>query len=215
MIVWIADYPHNGSTLCRQILKDSFGAQTFSRYVETELDTLFPGTQAFHGKVANDAQSAYRYMREHPDVFFIKTHELPDDDSPAIFLIRDGRDAIASLSHFYWIPMSFAITGQACRFGSWSHYWHAWDPENRPQTQVMRYCDMVTDPNGLVLPALEAFLQMLPVKPYVDDFAEKQKQYPYLFNDRIGAWKQSMTDRDLSLFDKCHGELNRRLGYEQ
>jgi len=215
MIVWIAGWPHNGSTLIRQILKDSFGIDTFSKYLEPELDTLFPGADMFRNKLGHDPASTLEYLRRRKNsAVFIKTHELPDDDGPAIFVIRDGRDAVCSLSNFYWIPVASAITGQGVIFGSWSAYYYAWDPETRPNTLVVRFEDMVERPNEVVLPQLEQSLKRPILKEYVDDFAEKQKQYPYLFKDRVGAWRDIMSESDLALFDKCHGDLNRRLGYE-
>jgi len=214
MICWIAGWPHNGSTLMRQILKESFGISTVSKYLEPELDTLFPGGEMFRNKMGHNPESATEYVRRRNATTFIKTHELPEDDSPAIFVVRDGRDAVCSLSNFYWIPVASAITGQGCIFGSWSAYWYGWDPEQRPDTLIVRFRDMVERPNEVVLPQLEQFLGRKPVKEYVDDFEEKRKQYPYLFKDRIGVWKQTMSESDISLFNKCHGDVNRRLGYE-
>ncbi|MDD4890976.1 MAG: sulfotransferase domain-containing protein [Phycisphaerae bacterium] len=214
MIIWIAGWPHNGSTLLRQILKDSFGITCYSKYPEPELESLFPGGDAFIKKCQRDPYMSFEYLRQQKEATFIKTHDLPEDDHPALFVIRDGRDAVCSLSNFWWLPLDQAITGQRCMFGSWSAYWHAWAPTERPNTAVIRFEDMVERPNEIVLPQLEQALGREPLAEYIDDFAEKQKEFPYLFKDRVGVWKKQMSESDLTLFDKCHGDLNRRLGYE-
>ena len=56
-------------------------------------------------------------------VYFVKTHELPSDDSPAILLVRDGRDAMVSFAHYIedcgvvrWSPVGqFVANLEACR----------------------------------------------------------------------------------------------------
>ena len=39
------------------------------------------------------------------DIYFVKTHELPteNDNSPAIYLVRDGRDVLMSYAHYIQI----------------------------------------------------------------------------------------------------------------
>ncbi len=34
------------------------------------------------------------------EIHFVKTHQLPGDNSPAIYLVRDGRDACVSYAHY-------------------------------------------------------------------------------------------------------------------
>ena len=213
MILWIAGWPHNGSTLCRQILKDSFDIKTYSRYLESELESLFEGGEKFYKKWSNSPLYFHRHLLEHDTTWVIKTHELPLDNAPTIFVVRDGRDAVCALSNFWGIPINDAIVGMHCAFGTWSSYYYAWNPQERENTLVLRFEDMVTQPNEEAK-KISTFLGAPQEKPYVDDFEEKKKEYPYLFKDRIGGWKKRMTKEHLDLFYKCHGSLMEELGYE-
>ena len=213
MILWIAGWPHNGSTICRQILKDAFDIQTFSKYQEAELDDMFKGSVEFQRKWAKDPSLRHKYLLEHNDTTVIKTHELPLDNAPTIFVVRDGRDSVCALSNFWQIPINMAITGSGCPFGTWSAYYHGWNPEERPNTLVLRFEDMVKNPNDEAKKIAE-FIGQKQVRPYVDDFEEKKKEFPYLFKDRTGIWQKRMSKENLELFDKCHGTLNRELCYE-
>jgi len=213
MILWIAGWPHNGSTLCRQILKDSFGIESYSRYLESELETLFTGGVKFFERWKKNPVTYHKYILEHTDTYVVKTHELPIDNAPTIFVVRDGRDAVCSLSNFWGIPIADAIAGLGCPFGTWSSYYYGWMPEKRPNTLVLKYEEMVTDPQ-MVVGKIAEFIGTKPTAPYVDDFEEKKKEFPYLFKDRIGGWKRRMNSEHLALFENCHGKLMRELGYE-
>jgi hypothetical protein len=213
MILWIAGWPHNGSTLCRQMLRDSFGIKTYSRYLESELESLFEGGQEFYRKWSANPLNVHRYLLEHDNTWVIKTHELPLDNAPTLFVVRDGRDAVCSLSNFWSIPINQAITGLGCAFGTWSSYYYGWMPHKRENTLLLRFEDMVERPNEECGKIAE-FLGVPQEKPYVDDFEEKKKQYPFLFKDRIGVWRNRMNKEQLNLFDECHGKLMRELCYE-
>jgi hypothetical protein len=41
--------------------------------------------------------------RSSQETLLVKTHDLPDDDSPALYLVRDGRDALVSYAHYIFI----------------------------------------------------------------------------------------------------------------
>jgi hypothetical protein len=89
----------------------------------------------------------------------IKTHERPIDDSPTIYVVRDGRAACVSLWRFYngGIPLDAVIEGRH-GFGTWAAHLEAWDPWSRPNTLFLKYEDMRQDLTQ-VLPRISAFLQ--------------------------------------------------------
>jgi len=214
MICWVAGWPHNGSTICRQILKDSFDMLSVSSYLETELEDLFPGSNSFCKEWSGDPEGKFDYYQSCEKTIFIKTHDIPVDGSPAIFVYRDGRDAVTALSGFWRFPVEYLIIGARCHFGSWSGLYHAWNPKKRKKTLMVKYEDMVKHPNK-VAEQIARFLDVKQVRPYVDDFDEKKKEFPHLFNDRIGVWKSKMTDSQLDLFWRCHGHVMEELGYER
>ena len=214
MILWIAGWPHNGSTLLRQIIKDCFDIPPYSKYTEPELEFLFgPEVQKFSELWARAALEQYTRCRNSNRLFVIKTHEIPFDDSPAIFVVRDGRDAVTALSRFWTIPIVNAIVGQGCVFGNWSHYYHAWQPKTRAKTIIVRFEDMVNDSQKILMQIMP-MLGRSPKRDYVDDYEQQKDKWPQLFNGRTGIWREDMTESDLELFWQCHGEVMAELGYE-
>jgi hypothetical protein len=214
MIVWIAGWPHNGSTLCRQILKDSFEISTASCYLESELEPLFPGGEAFFKCWDRDKITFHSYLVEHNETYFVKTHELPLDNCPAIFVYRDGRDSVTALSNFWKMPIESAICGIGCPFGTWSSYYHGWNPKHRPNTLMVRFEDMVENPNK-VASEISGFIHFEQKHDYVDDFELKKMKYPYLFKDRLNAYKKRFYPEIEDMFWRCHGAVMKELGYER
>ena len=215
MITWITGWPHNGSTLVRQIMKDSLGLQTYSLYAEPNFKYLFGDlVEEFARNWGTNPQFRLEYFRDRPEMYYIKTHNPPlfGDDSRAIYVLRDGRDCMTALSQFWTIPIRSAIAGVGVQFGGFSEHYYTWDPENRPNTTVVRFEDMVNVPN-MVVDNLVDFLGVKKIADYVDDFEENVKVWPKLFHDRIGCWKKRMSAADIALFDKCHGQLMREVGY--
>jgi hypothetical protein len=83
MIIWIASYPRSGNNYVREILRDVFRVETYSIYegpVEHQIDV--------------------ETIRDAEGIHLVKTHELPTDNSPALYVVRDGRDALVSYAHF-------------------------------------------------------------------------------------------------------------------
>ncbi len=214
MITWIAGWPHNGSTILRQILKDCFEIQTHSIYPEPNFEYLFgPRAATFGEEWKGNPIVRAEYYNSLSVMHIIKTHDLPDDDNPALFVVRDGRDVVTSMSYFWKISIRLVIAAIANQYGDWSAHYYAWNPAKRKNTKIIRFEDMVLRPDD-VAKAVGDFIGAKPLKPYVDDFEENVKKWPQLFHDRIGCWKKEMSKADLRLFHKCHGKLNRELGYE-
>lgn len=220
MIVWIAGWPHNGSTLCRKIIKQCLGLNSYSLYQEAPLDFLFgddphlkDASVAFAQHWQAHGPLAHRYYDKSPYTHIIKTHVLPADNNPAIVVVRDGCDAIVALSHFWKLPIRELIAGVCCTFGSWSAFYRVWDPLNRPNTILCRYEDMVTQPDKIAADIAELLhIRESPAK-YIDDFNHCKKKWPKLFNDSIGCAKGAMSRSDRDLFRQCHGDMMVQLGY--
>ena len=215
MITWITGWPHCGSTIVRQIMKDSLGLQTHSVYSEPDFQYLFGDEVVKFGETwQSGPHTRYEYYRDCPGMFYIKTHEPPitGDDSKVIYVLRDGRDSVSAISHFWKMPIRRTICGIGNHFGGLSYHYYAWNPGNRPNTIIVRFEDMVERPNEVAV-SLACFLGVKKIADYVDDFEENKKKWPKLFHDRIGCWKNAMSKSDLELFDKCHGEFMREVGY--
>jgi hypothetical protein len=93
MIVWLAAYPRSGNTLVRLLLKRLFGVSTFSLY-DDPADIGADPTVAHelgHRSHGLTNEGFYEMASTKPEMYFVKTHDLPRDDAPAIYIIRDGR----------------------------------------------------------------------------------------------------------------------------
>src|SRR2546430_3654396 len=85
-------------------------------------------------------------------IYFMKTHEMPKEDFPAIYLVRDGRDVMISYAHYVldWIhfipienqPYCFEDTLRNVivnpNWGGWNAHTLAWTQRSTP-TAVIRY----------------------------------------------------------------------------
>lgn len=93
----------------------------------------------------------------------IKTHAPPFDERPAIYVVRDGRDAVVSLYHFLHErhTLDELVEGNN-HFGSWADHLIAWEPQTRPNTLLLRYEELVND-LGLCIEEIAEFLKLTPV----------------------------------------------------
>ncbi len=97
MILWIASYPRSGNTFLRVVLKAAFGLPSDSLYAEKS-DITGLMREVREGLVPGRSLSD---MAHSADLCCVKTHDLPgDDDFPAIYVVRDGRDALVSYAHY-------------------------------------------------------------------------------------------------------------------
>ena len=220
MILWLASWPRSGNTLLRMCLEQAFGLDSYSRYNDERdlganarvADAV--GHHAWSGSFDEFRASAARDARWVP----IKTHHLPDDDAPAIYVIRDGRSACVSylhyLEHFGSGPVTLedVIIG-ATPFGSWSEHVEAWRPLERPKTLVVRYESLCEEPQA----AIEAIAELIGVAPrarFENQFAEMQALLPTFFRSGKDAGNVAEFPADLlPLFDLLHGEVQQGLGY--
>jgi hypothetical protein len=217
--VWIASYPRSGNTFLRILLEKIFGLLSYSLY-RIEGDTHpDPSADAleespylppnWRKRISNDPSAA---------LTLIKTHDPPEDDHPAIYLIRDGRPSIHSYFHytqkyaFEKVPLTDVIAG-ACQFGGWSDHYLNWKPRTRPNTLLLRYEDLVANPTESI-PKLAEFLKATPVGGTLPTFEELQRKQPTFFRrgqntDFAADW----TPGQLALFNELHGPVMRELGY--
>ncbi len=82
-MIWLASYPRSGNTFFRIVLHEVYGipSSTFHR------------------------EDAYPVDDDYASYPVVKTHLLPHEivpqnpDIPAVYLVRDGRDAVVSMAH--------------------------------------------------------------------------------------------------------------------
>lgn len=153
-----------------------------------------------------------------PNLFGVmKTHDLPEDDGPAIYIVRDGRASIVSYFHFcrdFEFPRTMAdiIVGKT-PFGSWSDHLRRWAPSRRAGTLLLRYEDITARPDDAV-EQLAAFLNQRPQQRFTHDFSRMHDCAPRFFRSGSNARNISeLTEAELEMFDALHGETMSRYGY--
>ncbi|MGP8122535.1 MAG: sulfotransferase domain-containing protein [Xanthobacteraceae bacterium] len=138
--VYLVSYPRSGNTLAREYLAILQGR---------------PQLSVYDGDVVNLTDVALTQALDHVDI--VKSHQMPPDDGPMIYLVRDGRNA--TLSFLY---MAFLFGGH--RFsrlnevydgirhldeaeGCWAdHVAQALRLSESRQTLFVRHEDLVRDP---------------------------------------------------------------------
>lgn len=246
MIVWVASYPRSGNRFCRTFLKQAVGNDrvpsmdseaALRRDLGALLDRLGVGP-------SDDVLSA---LREHDSPVFLKTHRLPqyihalpekprkpvpegNEGSPALYLVRDGRDCLVSLAHYLkgisgksrFQSMSFEeviyseMTESRARFGGWSAHVGAWRRRNAP-TEIVWFEELIEDPVEAVEAATQALGFVLPeqrVAPRSFDALRSRSSKPELLRrGKVGSWRSEFPPHLLDEFWERHGHEMEALGY--
>ncbi|MBS3955227.1 MAG: sulfotransferase domain-containing protein [Methylomicrobium sp.] len=140
--IWLASYPRSGNTFLRTILWQCFGLRSASIYPNDLGGNS--RLEAYVGHFEYEPDKHACYPESGP--LLVKTHEYPQDDHPAIYVIRDGRAACVSLRNFYKNSLSLeAVVEGQHQFGIWSNHVKSWNPWARPNTLLLEYENMIND----------------------------------------------------------------------
>lgn len=219
MIVWLASYPRSGNTFCRVLLRRLYGLPTYD--IHEPYPTPMPQYEHLIGRATLDRpiSALQRDARLH----VVKTHEIPRDDYPAIYLVRDGRDAAVSYA-WYVMPSGGDYLGLLRHiiespgyYGGWSRNVRAWTSRRAP-TALVRFDDLITNPTAELQRAMTAIGLALgePKATKVPSFSDLHAFGPQHFRKgRTGAWRDDMPDDLHLLFWRRHGATMRALGYTE
>jgi hypothetical protein len=228
MLIWLASYPRSGNTFCRVLLHRLYGVPTYSVYPEPDW-----------GPVADiiahqELPASLEEMAADRQTYIVKTHDLPgNDDYPAIYLVRDGRDAVVSYARYILafrvhddIPKTEELFRDRLRKliekgnptgGEWSANVKGWS--RRPNTVVVKFEELVKEPVETVQRAINGTacaLNETSAPNRIPDFAELKQLMPEFFRrGQIGAWKSEMPPDLHTLFWDCCGDVMLELGYER
>lgn len=242
VIVWVASYPRSGNHLFLLTLRDRFGVDALGVIVEEDLRLgrppglperppkmapwqLPPG---FRGLLGPDLLNA---VRERPEPYFIKTHRLAEapDRAPAVYIVRDGRDALVSHAHFVEARDAPRFRGQPFRrrladlidpgiraYGTWSRNVRAWR-DRTGATEIVRYEDLVADPTAEVSRVCDRLgIPLTAGRGSVTPFAELQADNPIVYRRGVvGAWRDEMPPDLERRFWGIHGAEMKALGYRR
>jgi len=222
VLLWLASYPRSGNWFLRIVLKEVFGVGSRSVYPETSDSCAFDPRDGLQQRRPGE-------MIDGDDLRLLKTHELPGADShPAIYIVRDGRDALVSYAHFAiatgevptdtggdvfreTLEKMVATNGY---FGGWAPHVTAWTTRAAP-TAVIRFEDLIEKPIDVVTGALaELGIRLGPTGKRSPTFAELRTALPTLFRrGKVGAYADEMPKELEDLFWARSGSAMRRLGY--
>ncbi len=225
-LYWLASFPRSGNTWVRNIFFEVFGMESGTWDVNDK------------GRV-HELDCFSKPM--------VKTHMLPSQlihdstDKKAIYLVRDGRDAMVSIAHHrsdiiapgsdFIDNMRTAILAEkGSFFGGWSGNVERWLER---ADLVVRYEDLLADTQGtlekirLFLELPEADYEKLPrfedMKQGMPRYgsrgakfsAEERKAHSNRFfrRGKSGAWCDEMPQDLHDLFWSIHGDTMLKMGY--
>jgi Sulfotransferase domain len=176
VIIWLASYPRSGNTFFRVLLNHLYGIKTPTAYIGND-NTAFVVGKELVGHVADEW--TIEQMAAKPDPLFVKTHRRVDDAYPAIYLHRDGRDALVSYARLkvaenagnYNNVLKDLITVSAGQTGTWGQNVCHWLGRNKDNTVYVSYEDLIAHPVQTVEETLNKL--KLPFSP--------QKKRPRVF----------------------------------
>lgn len=220
MIVWLASWPRSGNTLLRITLHRVFGLRTWSIYDDTTDIGAHDEASALVGHL-NHGQGREEFIAESrmvSGIRYVKTHELPPDGSPAIYMVRDGRAAVVSQWHYtqqFWddVPTLEEVIRGVDWPGSWSEHVRSWALVRRPRTLVLRFEDLVRG-DLVVLDQLSSFVELPRRRAFDVRFDDLHAVYPGFF--RVGSNERSLAELPVELerlFMELHGDTLASLGY--
>ncbi|RMF01366.1 MAG: glycosyltransferase [Bacteroidetes bacterium] len=219
-MIWLASFPRSGNTFFRNILFEVYGI----------------GSSTYH----QDPNRALDADWDQQAV--IKTHLLPDQlpahlrTAKAVYLIRDGRDALVSMAHhrkdivapgsdFYNNLLMAILANEGSYFGGWSENVRQWTAK---ADLVIHFADLIEDPIREV-EKLRAIMDLPPPKldklPSFRDLKFGQPQYgggqanrlaqQHFRRGKIGSWQDEMPPELHRLFWRIHGPTMQQWGYTE
>ncbi len=223
MVVWLASYPRSGNSFARIVLSQLLGLSCGTVYESPDTEEVRK-MRDLVGETGSQGLSVAD-MANSTDLFMVKTHELPgQDEFPAIYLVRDGRDAMVSYAHFILHTQRGIETGSDRtafldalqelittdhQFGGWTSNVLSWRAR-AGQTVFVKYEDLVADPLGMMQRSLASLGMGEAVRLRQGDlpsFDELHRMFPWFFRKgKSGGWRSEMPADLEELFWERHGE---------
>jgi len=205
MIVWLASYPRSGNALFRKILKESFELDATISYLGPDSEN-------------NDWKQFYQESINSDKVVLIKTHFLPRDNQPSIYIVRDGRSVMQSYKNFCEDFASerpttlFKLIMGDDPYGDWSSHFYSWLQRKNTKNLLLRFDELV-NPSSDILSKIGEFLNFKgEIKPFINDFAKYDRGSPQKGNVHFRPSKE-WNEWINSFFYKLHGKLMEELEY--
>ncbi|CAN5889931.1 hypothetical protein BH11VER1_BH11VER1_00420 [soil metagenome] len=228
MIVWLASYPRSGNTLLRTVLKQTMGLDSYPERTEW-LGFIAQGTtgdlsSCYYGELCPSEpwEVFYQKAKESPELYLVKTHEAPLDDSPAIYVMRDGRKACFSYYRYHQSYLQdlgrtlLQIVVGDDYYGDWTSHYHTWKSRQLgAPLLVLKYEDL-HDASPELLGKIKTFLKR-DIAPghWENPFEKVQQLNPQCFREGEKQWMNpaEWSDEVAWAFSLFHAPLMKKLGY--
>lgn len=213
MITWLASFPRSGNSFFRKVCSEVFGFQVYSIYPEK---LAYLDSDSLKQAIADDQTRV------------VKTHELPSDNFPSIYLVRDGRDALVSLTWFTLTSLSDPyrkIPAEVFQgalekvilsksFGGWSENVFSWTKRSS-RGVIVKFEDLIVETEKVIPKALDEIgFDYVKQDKGIPTFEQLHNKNPHLFRKgKIGSWQDHMTPDLHDLFWEVHGKAMLMLGY--
>jgi sulfotransferase family protein len=220
VIVWLASYPRSGNTFLRIVLNRLYGAPTYSIYDDDDpvAQRVGPSLVGYRPKPVERAM-----MRDSAEVYFTKTHKRRKNDGcRAIYLVRDGRDAVVSHARLRMSQRQAVDSDRHTTFetflrdeitrpylegqpssGSWGGNVLSWLNAADASVALLRYEDLIVDPRGSVERAVSSLLPELApsADAVIPSFSELHNIDPLFFRRGVArSYRDEMPDELRKLF---------------
>ena len=220
---WLASFPRSGNSFLRIVLRNRYGLPSPDPEDPTDAVLALQYSTIIH---PNDREAASA------GALGVKTHRLPGSDTdPAVYIVRDGRDAIVSYAHFaptytYNVPPAEITTPQVRQmigtlmreerspYGTWAENVAAWFA--RPNTQMIKFEELVAKPEEVADRVVAGLgLGLSPtVGGGVPTFDELNAVNPRFFRKGArGGWREVFTPELTELFWRYNRAAMELAGY--
>jgi hypothetical protein len=231
----LASYPKSGNTWVRFMLGQLIAGREVTW---DDLGDYVPMVNRSRTATAR-LPSGGRLLKTHDPC--LRAYRTPG--RRAVYLARDGRDVAVSYYHHQVAEGTFEgpfeafldrfLTGRADRFGSWPDNVSSWLSAAPPDTEVVRYEDVLADPVGrldamcrhLGLGVGRADVERVVADNQRERMRDKESSSSYLRERRADGtpfvrvttnttWRDYFGARERERFDTLCGDVMTQLGYE-
>ncbi len=222
MIIWLASYPRSGNTLLRTICKRCLNMVSYSdEPVHYESEFKSNPDLIGHVELKGSWEDFYHTATRSKDVFLVKTHRLPMDRQPYIYVVREGRQAIRSyqrfMKHYNQADVSLVklILGVDV-YGHWSGHYEKWNRRDGLSRLILRF-EELRNASAETVARIADFLNVAgDVRPWENPLNLLKSIEPNFFTDarQIRLDEEPWTPCHEHLFGHIHGKLMRELQYD-
>lgn len=218
MLIWLASYPRSGNSLLRQVLWHTMG---IASYHETGAET-----PAEYGRLVGaefaDLDELRATAATSSEPYLVKTHSPPVDDSPAIYVVRDGRAAVTSFLKYERTfspesdPTLLRLILGDHFYGGWSQHYDAWHvPGSRPLL-TLRYEHLLAADEATVRRIADFVGHEGAVEPFTNPIAYWRERASDVVGQGKVDWDppEEWTPVADAAFWQIHGALMRDLAYD-